>query len=42
MDRDEFLHYFDQVRERTMRVIRCIPPDKFDWTCRPGAFTRLD
>jgi len=42
MDREEFLHYFDQVRERTMRVVRCIPPDKFDWTCREGAFTLGD
>jgi uncharacterized damage-inducible protein DinB len=26
-----FLHYFQNVRERTMRVARCIPPDKIDW-----------
>ena len=25
-----FLHYFGNVRERTMRVARCIPPDKLD------------
>ncbi len=42
MERNEFPHYFEQVRERTMRVVRCIPPDKFDWTCREGAFTLGD
>jgi len=26
----QFFHYFDNVRERTMRVARCIPPDKID------------
>jgi hypothetical protein len=25
-----FLKYFDNVRERTMRVAGCIPPDKID------------
>lgn len=34
-----FLHYFGNVRERTMRVARCIPPDKIDWTYAPGKFT---
>jgi uncharacterized damage-inducible protein DinB len=34
-----FLHYFGTVRERTMRVARCIPPDKLDWSCAPGKFT---
>jgi uncharacterized damage-inducible protein DinB len=34
-----FLKYFDNVRERTMRVARCIPPDKIDWTYAPGKFT---
>ena len=37
-----FLKYFDGVRERTMRVTRCIPPDKLDWTCAPGKFTLGD
>jgi uncharacterized damage-inducible protein DinB len=39
MERDELLHYFEQVRERTMRTVRCIPPDKLEWTCRKGGFT---
>jgi uncharacterized damage-inducible protein DinB len=34
-----FLQYFGNVRERTLRVARCIPPDKVDWTYAPGKFT---
>ena len=34
-----FLQYFRSVRERTLRVARCIPPDKLDWTYAPGKFT---
>ena len=34
-----FLHSFNNVRERTMRVARCIPPDRLDWTYAPGKFT---
>jgi hypothetical protein len=37
-----FLHYFGNVRERTMRVARCIPPDKIDWTYAPEKFTLGD
>jgi uncharacterized damage-inducible protein DinB len=37
-----FLQYFGNVRERTMRVARCIPPDKIDWSCAPGKFTLGD
>jgi uncharacterized damage-inducible protein DinB len=37
-----FLHYFTSVRERTLRVARCIPPDKIDWTYSPGKFTLGD
>ena len=37
-----FLHYWGNVRERTMRVARCIPPDKIDWTYAPGKFTLGD
>src|ERR1700678_3778118 len=36
MDRNDFL------RERTMRTVRCIPPDKIEWTCRQGEFTLGD
>jgi hypothetical protein len=37
-----FLRYFGSVRERTMRLARCIPPDKLDWTYAPGEFTLGD
>ena len=37
-----FLQYFANVRERTMRVARCIPPDKVDWSYAPGKFTLGD
>lgn len=34
-----FLQYFGNVGERTLRVARCIPPDKIEWTYAPGKFT---
>lgn len=37
-----FLDYFGKIHERTMRVVRCIPPDKVDWSYRPGKFTLGD
>ena len=37
-----FLQYFGNVRERTMRVARCIPADKLDWAYAPGKFTLGD
>jgi uncharacterized damage-inducible protein DinB len=37
-----FLKYFENVRERTLRVARCVPPDKIDWTYVPGKFTLGD
>jgi uncharacterized damage-inducible protein DinB len=37
-----FLHYFGNVRERTMRVARCTPPDKLDWSYAPEKFTLGD
>jgi uncharacterized damage-inducible protein DinB len=39
---DPFLKYFDNVRERTMREARCIPPDKIDWSYAAGKFTLGD
>ena len=41
-DLDEFLHHFERVRERTRRVAACIPPERIDWTYKPGAFTLGD
>jgi uncharacterized damage-inducible protein DinB len=34
-----FLEYLKKVRQRTMRVLRCVPADKLEWTFRPGKFT---
>ena len=34
-----FLDYLDKVRQRTMRVVRCIPPERLEWTYREGKFT---
>jgi uncharacterized damage-inducible protein DinB len=38
----EFLDYYEKVRGRTLKVIACIPPENFDWTCREGKFTFAD
>jgi uncharacterized damage-inducible protein DinB len=37
-----FLDYFGKVHHRTMRVVRCIPPDKVEWSFRQGKFTLGD
>jgi uncharacterized damage-inducible protein DinB len=37
-----FLDYFGKVHDRTVRVVRCIPPDKVDWSFRDGKFTLGD
>jgi uncharacterized damage-inducible protein DinB len=37
-----FLDYFSKIHQRTMRVVRCIPPDKVDWSFRQGKFTLGD
>ena len=34
-----FLDYFSKIRERTMRVVACIPPDKIEWRAAAGKFT---
>src|ERR1700730_11403425 len=36
---EPFLQYFTNVRARTLRVARCIPPAKIDWPYAPGKFT---
>ncbi len=38
----QFVDYFDKVRARTLRVAKCIPPDKLEWTFKPGRFTLGD
>jgi uncharacterized damage-inducible protein DinB len=37
-----FLEYLDKIHQRTMRVARCIPPDKVEWSYREGQFTLGD
>ena len=34
-----FLAYFEKVHERTMRIVRCIPEDKLEWSYAAGKFT---
>jgi len=41
-DPGEFLNYFNKVHQRTMNVVRVIPPDKVDWRFRAGKFTLGD
>ncbi|MEA2570877.1 MAG: hypothetical protein QOI24_2878 [Acidobacteriota bacterium] len=38
----ELIDYAARVRERTMRVVATVPPDKVDWTYKPGKFTLGD
>jgi uncharacterized damage-inducible protein DinB len=37
-----FLEYLASIRGRTMRVVRCIPPNQIEWTFREGKFTLGD
>jgi uncharacterized damage-inducible protein DinB len=39
---ESFLDYYEKVRGRTRRVIKCIPPEKIEWTYREGKFTLGD
>ena len=39
---ESFLAYYERIRERTLRVINCIPPDKIEWTYKTGKFTLGD
>ena len=39
---DPFLKYWESVRERTRRVVQCIPPDKIEWSHAPDRFTLGD
>jgi uncharacterized damage-inducible protein DinB len=41
-DIGEFINYFNKVHQRTMNVVRAIPPDKVDWQFREGKFTLGD
>ena len=37
-----FLDYYEKIRQRTVKVIDCLPPDRMDWTYKPGKFTCAD
>lgn len=37
-----FLEYYEKIRERTLRVVKCIPPEKLEWTYKEGKFTLGD
>jgi uncharacterized damage-inducible protein DinB len=39
---DDLLTYIDRIHERTLRVVRAIPPDRLEWTFAPGKFTLGD
>src|SRR4029077_292905 len=34
--------YYEKVRQRTLKVIACVPPDKFDWRYAEGKFSFAD
>lgn len=36
---NELASYFERIRERTMRVVAYVPPDRIEWTYKPGKFT---
>jgi uncharacterized damage-inducible protein DinB len=38
----EFLDYYEKVRQRTLKVIACIPPEKFGWRYAEGKFSFAD
>ncbi|HMR43807.1 MAG TPA: DinB family protein [Saprospiraceae bacterium] len=38
-DVNTFLDYYSGIKSRTMRLFPLIPPDKIEWTYRPGKFT---
>ena len=39
---EPFLEQWEKVRGRTRRVVDCIPPDRLEWTWKPGKFTLGD
>lgn len=39
---ENFLEYLEKVHGRTLRVAKCIPPDKLEWTFQEGKFTLGD
>jgi uncharacterized damage-inducible protein DinB len=38
----DFIKYFDSIRRRTLNYIRVVPPDRLNWSPKPGEFTCAD
>lgn len=38
----DFLEYWEKVRQRTLRVIACIPDKQYDWSYQAGKFSFAD
>ena len=36
---NELVTYFDRIRERTMRLVKCVPAERVEWTYKEGKFT---
>jgi uncharacterized damage-inducible protein DinB len=34
-----FLDYYEKIRQRTLRVVWCVPSDKIEWSPAPGKFS---
>jgi uncharacterized damage-inducible protein DinB len=39
---DPFLHYYGRLRQRTLAVVECIPPERIEWAPAEGAFSFAD
>src|SRR5215471_9071268 len=39
---ESFLHYFETIRERTLRVVRAVPEEKLEWRHTAGVFSPGD
>ena len=39
IDIEEYIKYFEHIRERTMNVIQCIPKEKINWSPKKGKMT---
>lgn len=42
IDINAFLDYYQSVRARTRRLLPLVPPDRLEWSYRPGKFTLGD
>ena len=39
---EPFLDYFERVRERTRRVVLCVPPEQLEWAYKRTRFITAD